>query len=234
MAHVQVRQPVFRAPGIVRRERLVRSARELLATHDLDTLSLADVATHARIPKGSAYHYYRDVMELYGQVLVRIHADMYEHLRRPLAGARPTTWTQIVAQLIRRGEQYFESDPAARQLTLSAKAPPSLKLRDRASDVRLGGLFREKISAYFVLPETRDWDEIFFRAVEIADLMFTLSVLEHGRIVPEMTTEAVRAVTGYLRSHLPEMLPTTAPPAALPRRAPKPRAGSGRRAPPRR
>ena len=48
---------------------------------------------------------------------------------------------------------------------------------------------------------------IFFRAVEIADLMFSLSMLEHGAITPAMTEEAIRAVIGYLRTHLPATLP---------------------------
>jgi hypothetical protein len=51
---------------------------------------------------------------------------------------------------------------------------------------------------------------MFFRAVEIADLMFSLSMLEHGSITPQMTEEAILAVTAYLGTHLP---------AALPRRA---------------
>lgn len=205
MKKPSVRAPVFRAPGIARRERLIRAARELLTTHELDALSLADVAAHARIPKGSAYHYYRDVMDLYGQVLALIHEDMYRHLRRPLR--EPIRhWTDIVTELIHRGERYFTSDPAARQLTLSAKAPPELKLNDRRSDVRLASVFRDKIETYFVLPESEHWDVIFFRAVEIADVMFTLSVLEHGKMTAEMTAEAVRASIGYLRAHVPETL----------------------------
>jgi hypothetical protein len=48
--------------------------------------------------------------------------------------------------------------------------------------------------------------------VEIADLMFSLSVLEHGRITAEMTGEAVRAMVGYLSAHLPAELPLRAHP----------------------
>ena len=34
--------------------------------------------------------------------------------------------------------------------------------------------------------------------------MFGLSMLEHGAITPQMTEEAIRAVVGYLRAHLPD------------------------------
>ena len=37
--------------------------------------------------------------------------------------------------------------------------------------------------------------------------MFSLSMLEHGRITAQMTDEASRAMVGYLRSHIPDVLP---------------------------
>jgi hypothetical protein len=51
---------------------------------------------------------------------------------------------------------------------------------------------------------------MFFRAVEIADLMFSLSMLEHGSITPQMTEEAILAVTAYLGTHIPAVLPRCA------------------------
>lgn len=200
-------QEIFRAAGIARRQRLLAAARELLATRDFDTLSLADIAERARIPKGSAYHYYDDIMDLYGQLLVLIQEDMHVQLRRPLRAAAIESWPDVIAALLRRGERYYHADPAARQLILSPKSPPQLKLRDRQADVRLGGVFIDHLSAHFVLPELPGREAIFFRAVEIADLMFLLSVLEHGRVVSAMTAEGIRAVNGYLATYLPATLP---------------------------
>ncbi len=199
--------PVFRAPGIARRKRLLEAARGLLAHHDLDEISLADVARAARIPKGSAYHYYGDIMDLYVQLIGVLGQEMLEDVRRPLRGAAPTEWTGIVAALVRRGAHYFDHHRAARQLLISPKTPPQLKLRDRQSDRRIAQLFEDQIDRQFVLPERSDRTAIFFRAVEIADLMFSLSMLEHGSIKPDMTAEAVRAVVGYLRGHFPATLP---------------------------
>ena len=201
------RSPTFRARGIARRARLLAAARDLLALHHLDTLSLADVAAAARIPKGSAYHYHDSIMDLYGQLLTAIDEAMYDQLRRPLRRSRIRTWRDIIDALVRRGVTYFDRDPAARQLILSPRAPPELKLRDRQSDVRLGAVFAEHIGAHFVLPGRFVRSPIFFRAVEIADLMFSLSVLEHGKITREMTNEAIGAVSAYLGTHLPAVLP---------------------------
>jgi AcrR family transcriptional regulator len=207
MQRREMKQNSFRAPGIARRKRLLAAARTLLGRRDLDELSLADVARAARIPKGSAYHYYRDIMDLYVHLLALIEEEMLADVRRPLRESTPQDWADVIAALVRRGARFFELDPAARQLLIGPKTPPELKLRDRQSDVRIGKLFEEQIDERFVLPEHPARATLFFRAVEIADLMFCLSVLEHGTITPEMTEEAIRAVVGYLRAHIPAILP---------------------------
>ena len=213
MRHVKTTVPVpavFRAPGIARRKRLLAAARTLLTRRDLDEISLADVARAARIPKGSAYHYYSDIMDLYVQLLAALGDEMMEDARRPIRGTPPARWTDVVEALIRRGAHYFDHHRAARQLMISPKTPPELKLRDRQSDRRIGRLFEEQIEHKFILPEHPDRTTIFFRAVEIADLMFSLSMLEHGAITADMTEEAIRAVVGYLRAHFPATLPRRA------------------------
>ncbi|HET9389918.1 MAG TPA: helix-turn-helix domain-containing protein [Steroidobacteraceae bacterium] len=200
----------FRAPGIVRRKRLLAAARVLLTRRDLDQISLADVARAARIPKGSAYHYYGDILDLYVALIGVLGEEMLEDVRRPLRGPARTSWHDIVAALVRRGARYFNDHRAARQLLISPKTPPELKLRDRQSDKRIARLFEEQIERRFVLPRWPGRTETFFRAVEIADLMFSLSMLEHGCITAQMTEEAIRGVTGYLRSHLATRLPRRA------------------------
>jgi AcrR family transcriptional regulator len=200
----------FRAPGIARRKRLLAAARALLGHRGLDEISLADVARAARIPKGSAYHYYNDILDLYEQLIGVLGEEMLADVRRPIRGTASSSWSDIVATLVRRGALYFGNHRAARELLISSKTPPALKLRDRQSDRRIAKLFEEQIERRFVLPKRRTRTAIFFRAVEIADLMFSLSMLEHGAITAHMTEEAICAVVGYLRAHFPETLPRRA------------------------
>jgi AcrR family transcriptional regulator len=209
----------FRAPGIARRKRLLAAARTLLSHRDLDEIGLADVARAARIPKGSAYHYYGDILDLYVQLIAVMGEEMLQDVRRPIPGRAPECWSDIVAALVRRGAHYFVHDRAARQLLISSKTPPALKLKDRQSDKQIARMFEEQIGRRFVLPVLEDRTAIFFRAVEIADLMFGLSMLEHGAITPQMTDEAVRGVVGYLRAYLPDKLPKRG--AGRPRRTVK-------------
>ena len=146
-------------------------------------------------------------MDLYVHLIAVLGEEMLADVRRPLRGRPPAAWTDVVAALVRRGARYFDRHRDARQLLISPKTPPQLKLRDRQSDRRIANLFEAQIESRFVLPARPDRTAIFFRAVEIADLMFSLSMLEHGSITPAMTEEAVCAVNGYLCSHFPRVLP---------------------------
>jgi hypothetical protein len=43
--------------------------------------------------------------------------------------------------------------------------------------------------------------DAFYYFIEITDLMFTLSMVEHGKITPAMRREAKRAGVAYLESY---------------------------------
>jgi AcrR family transcriptional regulator len=194
------------ARGIARRKRLLDSARVLLRTRPLDEITLGDVAAHAKVPKGSAYFFYADVEDLYASLQSLIQQELIETLQRPIR-ARIRTWQDVVSAVNARGMEFYQRNPAARQLQIGPKTSPELKLRDRQSDVAIGKLYEQHVATFFELPALPDRSRVFFRAVEIADLMFCLSVLENGSITTAMCAEADRAAIGYLASYLPATLP---------------------------
>lgn len=206
MTLLATRKSSLRVRGIERRQKLLTAARELLASHDLDQLSLGDVAARAGVPKGSAYHFYGDIKELYSSLLASIEDEMLVGHRAPIAPP-PATWQDVMRIMIGRGAEYFAADAAARQLLIGPKTPPDLKIQDRQSDLTLGQVFEEQVSTFFQLPPLANRSKIFFRALEIVDLMFSLSMLEHGYITDEMRDEAVRASIAYLECYLPQRLP---------------------------
>jgi len=203
---LKTRKSTPRVRGIARRELLLASARTLLAEHDLDEISLGDVAAHAGVPKGSAYHFYDDISDLYAALLTLTEEELLraqgDRISEPVR-----EWPDVIRILIRRGVAFYNANRPHCQLQIGPKAPPELKLHDRRSDFALGGIYREQLGAFFQVPELPNAPQIFFRAVEIADLMFGLSVLESGHITPEMGAEAERAVIAYLGTYLPGKLP---------------------------
>ena len=206
MAFLATRKTSLHARGIERRKRLLQSARELLDSHELDALTLGEVAARAKVPKGSAYFFYADIEDLYGSLLTQIQAELIAVLKRPIR-SRIRRWQDIVGALNERGMEFYQRSRAARQLQIGPKTSPDLKLRDRQSDVAIGKVFEEHVASFFALPALENRSRVFFRAVEIADLMFCLSVLENGTITPEMGAEASRAAVAYLESYFPASLP---------------------------
>lgn len=206
MTLLSTRKSTLRKNGIVRRRRLLDAARLLLQDRDLDEISLGDVAVEAKVPKGSAYHFYSDIKDLYVSLLADVEEELQTILKAPIRG-QVGSWMRVVEILTERGMDYYAKNLASMKLQVGAKTPPDLKLHDRKSDVALGEIYEEQINAFFELPQIADRSTIFFRAIEIADLMFSLSVLEHGRITPEMEQEANRAMCAYLACYIPKKLP---------------------------
>jgi AcrR family transcriptional regulator len=206
MALLGTRKSTLRVRGIARRDKLLESARELLRTREMDEISLGDVAKHAKVPKGSAYHFYSNIVDVYAS-LVALHdkdlqAIMSAPIRKPVKN-----WSEIMEILLDRAAVFYFKNPSARQLLVGPKTLPELKMRDRQNDVVIGKVFEDHVAALFVLPPLPHRSDIFFRAVEIADLMFCLSMLGHREITEEMTSEAKRAAIAYLASYMPATLP---------------------------
>jgi AcrR family transcriptional regulator len=193
------------ARGDARRKRLLESARYLLRSTRLSELTLSAVAKHARVPKGSAYFFYEDITALYASLLTVIEEELHALLLKPLRRVA-NEWQDVIGELIDRGSTWYAQDAAARQLIIGVDTPPALKMHDRASDIELGKIFEDHVASAFKLPAIAERSALFFRAVEIADLMFCLSMLEHGRVTPEYGAEAKRAAVAYLESYLPKKL----------------------------
>ncbi len=206
MALLKTRKSTLRVRGIARRELLLSAARGLLEEHELDEISLGDVAARAGVPKGSAYHFYDDIKDLYAALLAVTEEETLRNQGLPIT--EPVReWPDVIRILIRRGVELYNSDRPSCQLQIGPKTPPELKLRDRRSDFALGGIYQQQLRACFELPDFPNAPQVFFRAVEIADLMFGLSVLDNGKITGEMCAEAERAVIAYLGTYLPAKLP---------------------------
>jgi AcrR family transcriptional regulator len=209
------RKSTLRVRGIARRKVLLEAARFLLEKHELDEISLGDVAARAGVPKGSAYHFYDDIRDLYAALLAETEEELLAAQRLPITETI-RRWPDVVRVLIRRGVVFYNSNRASQQLQIGPKTPPELKLRDRHSDVTLGAIYQQQLETFFELPSNANLPQVFFRSVEIADLMFCLSVLETNTITQEMSDEAARASIAYLSTYLPEKLPRR-------RRRPNPR-----------
>jgi AcrR family transcriptional regulator len=211
----------------VRRERLLQAACELLEEQPLKEVSFHAIAERAGIPSGSAYHFFPNVVAVWAALANRFGEELAQLPAVP--GFRPDSWRDLLALSIEGAARYYGRNPAARQVLLGGQAPAEIKLVDRRNDRTLGRLFEEGLDRYYELPAFPRRSEVFFLAVEIIDLVFSLSVGEHGAITDEMLEEARRASTAYLRTYLPEVLPRRAVPRSNAGDASLPHASTGDR-----
>lgn len=189
------------------------AARKLLAANQLEDLSLPIIAREADIAPSSTYHFFGDVAELYRELAVLIASEMVGLMPDDLT---PQCWEDVAQAYFESAASYFNADPAALQLILGEHTTAEIKRAAcRQNDAPFGDELAMVIDRYFALPSLPATHDLFFRAIQIADLMFCLSVADHGTITPEMLAEASRAACAYLGLYLPRHLPRRMPPRPI-------------------
>lgn len=188
--------------GIERRRKLLEAAYDLLCEHDIEEVSFRDIAARANVPEGSAYHFYANRFDLFTALADDLSGLFVEAHQQKVPPSRRKTWQDLAAYLVEVGARVYAENPPARQLLIGGKTPPEVKQADRNNDRTVSELMFEVFASHFELPDTAEMHSAFFYFIEITDLMFTISVIEHGEITPPMLEEAKRAGVGYLATYL--------------------------------
>jgi AcrR family transcriptional regulator len=201
-----VKRAKFQNRGNERRKLLTDACRRLLAGTHVGQFGLAEVAAEAGVPKTSVYHFFPRIDDVLAAVAVEIADDLLDWLAVPPAGPFGA-WSDVVLGFVEQGRAFYAQCPAALEIQLGPYAPADIKNRDRENDVSIGLVLRAAIARHFVVPDLPDLEGALFRAIEIADLMFMLSVREHGGLTDFYVQEAARAAVAYLALYLPPVLP---------------------------
>jgi len=200
-----------REKGNERRKLILSVTKDLLAQRPLEDLSLAEIASSAKIPVSSLYHFYPNILSVYSDLMLKFADELGEHLLQDMASgemttASPKSWQQLVNSGIESCAQFYQLEPAYQQLVLSGKAPAQVKSTDREGDARLAQVFLSFMGQAFELPKIPNIDAIFFNAIEVVDLFLSLDVMKNEQITASGVNEAKRACLSYLRSYLPDVL----------------------------
>jgi len=190
-----------RAPGRKRRQALLDAARDLLCEKDIEDISFRDIASHANVPEGSAYHFFANRFDIFSALGKMLSDQFVEAHKKPVPPAKRRTWNDLAAHLVDVGAKVYATSPPARQLFIGGKTPPEVKQADRINDRAVGDEMYRGFSRYYDIPDTRDMRDAFYYFIEITDLILTLSIIEHGEITPAMLAEAKRAGVAYLETY---------------------------------
>jgi AcrR family transcriptional regulator len=191
-----------RKRGRERRKLLLKAAYELLCERPVEDISFRDIADEAGVPEGSAYHFFANRFDVFSALAEELSEQFIEAHRRAVPPLRRKSWQALAEHLVDVGAKVYAKNPPARQLLIGGKTPPEVKQADRLNDRAVGNVMYEVFAEHFELPETDEMRKAFYYFIEITDLIFTLSVIEHGEITAEMLAEAKRAGTGYLGTYL--------------------------------
>ena len=191
-----------RKRGRERRKLLLKATYELLCVRPVEDVSFRDIADKAGVPEGSAYHFFANRFDVFSALAEELSDQFIEAHRRKVPPSRRRTWQALAEYLVDVGAKVYAKNPPARQLLIGGKTPPEVKQADRINDRAVGNVMHEVFAEHFELPESDEMRNAFYYFIEITDLIFTLSVIEHGKITPAMLAEAKRAGIGYLGTYL--------------------------------
>ena len=184
--------------GVERRRQLLQAAYALLCERDIEDISFRDIARRAGVPEGSAYHFYANRFDLF----TALAGDMSELFvaahKRPIPASCNSDWRRLAKHFISTGVNVYRNTPPARQLLIGGKTPPQVKLTDRLNDREVARVMARIFTEYFSALKETDLETVFYYFIEITDLVFSLSVIEHGEITDEMIQQAQFAGIGYL------------------------------------
>jgi AcrR family transcriptional regulator len=191
-----------RKRGRERRKLLLKAAYELLCAREIEDVSFRDIAKKAGVPEGSAYHFFANRFDVFSALAKELGDQFIEAHQRKVPPSRCKSWQALAEYLVEVGAKVYAKNPPARQLLIGGKTPPEVKQADRINDRSVGNVMHEVFAEHFELPESDEMRDAFYYFIEITDLIFTLSVIEHGEITSTMLAEAKRAGIGYLGTYL--------------------------------
>jgi AcrR family transcriptional regulator len=188
--------------GRERRQLLLEAAYDLLCERDIEEVTFRDIAARAGVPEGSAYHFYANRYVLFTALASELSELFVTAHQRRVPARQRRNWRGLAGYLVEVGARVYAQNPPARQLLIGGKTPPEVKQADRINDRAVGDVMHKVFALHFDIPDSDEIRAAFYYFIEITDLLFSLSVIEHGEITPEMLAEAKRAGIAYLATYL--------------------------------
>ena len=195
-----------RKKGIERRNQILSTIRGLLRGGAINDIALGDVAKSANIPASSIYHFYASVDEILVDLIEEFRKDVLMFMEERGQQFETDSWQALVDWLVETTKDFYVEHHEYQQLILSGQAKANIKLVDRDSDDLIAKLIVAAFNERFDLPRLPNFEQTSYIALEIVDLIFSLSVQKYGEIRKEYVEEAKLASKSYLRAYLPEIL----------------------------
>ncbi len=153
------------------------------------------------MPEGSAYHFFANRFDIFAELATVLNDEFCQAHEKPVPAAKRKTWNDLAEYMVEIGARIYATSPPARQLFIGGKTPLEVKQADGRNDRDVAAAMHRSFARYFEVPDTSAMRDAFYYFIEITDLMFSLSIVQHGKITPAMLREAKRAGVAYLATY---------------------------------
>ncbi len=195
-----------RADSKARFQLLMQAVETLLQQCGPSEITIQMIADAAHMPTATVYHFFPSAdAAMFAQA--RAYIERFEKL-----SAEPTpphdrrSWQGSWRVGAQRGRDLYMANVACMRLLLGPDVPRDIQTYDSDFNVRLGRAIAGQFHDYFVTPDIEGLEAICTNAVEISDTFWRMSFERHATIPDAFFEESMRAVVGYLRTYLPEVL----------------------------
>lgn len=190
--------------GVRRRKRLVESTRYFLETLDPQEISFKEIAKHADVPEGSAYHFFANKYDLFSAVAAEIGEVFVAEIAKNSAIGEINSWQDFVIQVIDRSAEIYRSDPVARKVLLGATMPHQVKNVDKESIEAYVATLESRFHTLFESPPIPNFRQRLIYSLTMVDAIFELDLSRHGNLSDEVIAEARTMMVRYLAGYIPE------------------------------
>ena len=192
--------------GVQRRKKLVEATRHFLETQDPQEVSFREIAKHAGVPEGSAYHFFANKYDLFSALAAEIGEKFAQQAAQPLDDVHLSSWQDFVTLLIDQSVSIYRADPVARKVLLGATMPNEVRKTDQKSVHAYAETVRAQFHELFEMPKVTTFTQRLIYALIIIDAIFELHLRSHENLDDGIVDEAKFAMIGYLSNFLPPVL----------------------------
>ncbi len=192
----------YQKRGRERREHILKTALELLKDRDLETLSLADIASGAEIPLSSLYHFFPDINSLWSELIPVFYRRLLVYWKDEMSLDGHETWPELMRAIVDKTSDFYRDHVEYQQLILGGKTPAYFKHRQMEKGDMTVRAMERALRPIINVQEIPNKRLVYGNVFQIIEHFLTLSVIRENKITEAMQREAARAGIAYLSLYL--------------------------------
>jgi AcrR family transcriptional regulator len=191
------------AAARARVDSILDAADDLIASRQLETVSLPLIARAAGVPASSLYHFFPSTEAILVALVRRYNAKQDILLEQALASAPRDSWQAMLRELAMVARAFYDENPVYTRLVLRTAAFGGLRQADDEHITELGRRMLEVLNQFFHMPDAPDLALRLGIAIALSDRIWALLPDQNGKISDMAFEESVLAMIAYLSNYLP-------------------------------